>query len=74
MAEEIVEGGRLYFPPEDPNNPDERKVLHPETNSDQVIMKNGQRLSDALKGGLIFSEDKPGDACTWGHIKKIKTI
>ena len=33
---EVVEGGRLYFPPEDENHPDDRKVMHPET--DELLL------------------------------------
>ena len=51
---EVVEGGRLYFPPEDENHPDDRKVMHPETDAQQVIMGNGQKLEEVMKTGRMI--------------------
>ncbi len=72
---EVVEGGRLYFPPEDENKPDDRKVMHPETDAGQVLMANGNRLEDEMKTGkLIMSSEKPEQACLWGHIVGTRTV
>lgn len=72
---EVVEGGRLYFPPEDENNPDDRKVMHPETDAEQVLMKNGETLEQNLKTGkIIISADKPEQPCLWGQIVSTRTI
>lgn len=44
-----VVDGRIYFPPEEKSKPTERKVLHPETNSDNVLCDNGEKtLTDYL--------------------------
>lgn len=68
MAQELVEGGRIYFPPEDPNYPDERTVMHPETNSDQVLMPDGNNLSDAIGGAIVVSGESPNKNCIWGKV------
>ena len=72
---EVIEGGRLYFPPEDENKPDERKVMHPETDAEQVFMKNGRTLEEEVSSGkLIVSVEKPEQACLWGHIVGTRTV
>lgn len=71
---EVVEGGRLYFPPEDENKPDERKVMHPETDAGQVLMANGNNLEDEMKSGrLIVGVEKPSQPCMWAHIVSQRT-
>ena len=71
MAELEVQDGRLYYPSENENEPDNRKVCHPETNSEQVLMVNsGMELDDAVMGGLIVSSKQPAFPCLWGKITK----
>ena len=68
---EVVEGGRLYFPPENENKPDDRKVMHPETDAQQVIMGNGQTLENVMKSGrMIVSETQPTEPCIWAEPKE----
>lgn len=55
-----VENSRLYLPAADGSNPVNRKVQHPETNSDQVIMdSDGTKLTDFLGAQVLVSSDKP---------------
>ena len=35
---EVVVNGRYYMPPEDESRPTERNVMHPETNTSQIII------------------------------------
>lgn len=64
---ENIKGGRLYYPPEDPNNPDDRDVMHPETNEGQVIMHDGKTLEETMKNGrLVTGTKQPVDPCIWG--------
>ena len=66
---ETVEGGRLYYPPEDENKPDERKVMHPETDSGQVIMQSGRTLEEEIaRGRFIVSRENPNEPCLWASI------
>jgi hypothetical protein len=71
MAERI-RGGKMYYPPEDKNNPNDREILHPETDSKQVLMENGETLADAISNTLIVSETKPEQACIWGKITQVR--
>lgn len=72
---ETVKGGRLYFPPEDENKPDDRKVMHPETDSAQVVMGNGKTLEETMKSGrLIVSDEQPTDPCIWGKPGETFTV
>ena len=72
---EVVKGGRLYFPPEDPNKPDDRDVMHPETDAAQVVMGNGITLEETMKNGrLIVSDDQPTDSCIWGKPGETFTV
>lgn len=72
---EVVEGGRLYFPPEDENHPDDRKVMHPETDAQQVIMGNGQKLEEVMKTGrMIVSSEQPTEPCIWAETKESYTL
>lgn len=53
---EVIDG-RIYFPPEEKTRPNERKVLHPETNADSVLCDNGDKtLSDYLPGIPIVTK------------------
>ena len=71
MAELEVQDGRLYYPSENENEPDNRKVCHPETNSEQVLMVNsGMELDDAVMGGLIVPSKQPTFPWLWGKITK----
>lgn len=64
-----VENGRIYLPAENPDKPNERTAMHPETNADQVIMNaDGQTLNEFLGPQMIVSEDKPSRTCIWGQI------
>lgn len=71
IEEVPVRGGRLYCPPEDENNPDNREVLHPETDSTQVLMSNGRPLSETISGAIVMSQEKPEQACIWAKIERI---
>jgi hypothetical protein len=74
---EVVEGGRLYFPPEDKNKPDERKVMHPETDTDNVLLSDGTTLTQALGGGsnsIVVSDEKPETACLWAKVGSTITV
>lgn len=48
----IIKNGRLYLPPEDENNPSDRKVLHPETNIDNVVVPKSDGTTMMLKDYL----------------------
>lgn len=64
-----VENGRLYLPAENPDKPNERTAMHPETNSDQVLMdENGKTLKEFLGPQTVFSETKPDRPCLWAQI------
>lgn len=55
-----VENARLHLPAADPAKPNERTVLHPETNAEQVLMNaSGTALKDFLGPQIIISETKP---------------
>jgi hypothetical protein len=73
---EVVEGSRLYFPPEDPvNAPDDRKVMHPETDASQVLMADGSTLEESLGGGgIVVSDTKPETACIWAKVTEKVTV
>lgn len=64
-----VENGRIYLPAENPEKPNERTAMHPETNGDQVIMNaDGQTLNEFVGPQIIIAEDKPPRSCIWGQI------
>lgn len=65
-----VEDGRIYYPPDDPNRPNERKVCHPETNSDQVLFPDGRTLTEVGSSPIVISETKPVGSALWGKIRK----
>lgn len=55
-----VQNVRMYLPAEDPEKPNERATMHPETNSTQVLMSaDGTNLDDFLGPQMIVSSDKP---------------
>lgn len=55
-----VENGRMYLPAENSEKPNERKVMHPETNADQVMMNaSGESLSQFLGPQTVLSEVQP---------------
>lgn len=57
MATVEVEGTRLYFPAEDKTKPNDRKVLHPETNVKQVLCGNGEKtLEEYLENHTILTK------------------
>lgn len=62
-----VKDGRIYLPAEDPKKPHEREVVHPETNSGQVIMTDGsdRPLSEHLGPQVIIDSVKPDRPCLW---------
>ena len=61
-----VENGRLYLPAEDASKPSERTAIHPETNSDQVMMDdNGTTLKSYLGEQVVISSQDPKKACWW---------
>lgn len=58
----VVENSRLYMPPEDPSKPEERSILHPETNIDQVLTDaEGTTLREFLGEQVVISSDPPKD-------------
>lgn len=65
-----VQNSRIYLPAEDPEAPHERVVMHPETNSTQVLMgANGMRLNEFLGPQIIISSEKPArTGVLWGAI------
>lgn len=64
-----VENGRIYLPAENPDKPNERAAMHPETNADQVLMDaNGQTLNEFLGPQMFVSESNPNRECIWAQI------
>ena len=66
-----VYDGRLYFPPENPDKPYERDVMHPETNTNQVIVPGtNMYLGEYMGLPVILSEEKPNrpGAFIWAQI------
>lgn len=64
-----IENGRIYLPAENEEKPNERKVMHPETSSDQVLMgADGETLKEFLGPQTKISEQKPAKACLWAQI------
>lgn len=64
-----VENARLYMPAEDPTKPNERTVMHPETNADQVIMgADGQTLREHLGLQVTVSAEDPKKEGLWAQI------
>lgn len=72
MALEVIRGGRMYFPPEDENDPDNRDVMHPETDETQIYMKTGLTLAETVQGSVIISEENPMQKCIWAKIKRVE--
>lgn len=71
----IVEGARLYFPPDDPvNAPDDRNIMHPETDAEQVLMGNGKTLAESFTSGIVVSDTKPESACIWARVTDTVTV
>jgi hypothetical protein len=55
-----VESGRIYLPAEDPNKPNDRIVVHPETNVDQIIVdQKGTHLRDYIGKQTFISQTQP---------------
>lgn len=44
--------GRIYFPPDDKVKPDERAVLHPETNASSVLCEDGTKTLEEVLDDL----------------------
>lgn len=44
--------GRLFFPPDDKVKPDQRAVLHPETNDGSVLCEDGTKTLREVLGDL----------------------
>ena len=66
-----VYDGRLYYPAEDPSKPYERDVMHPETNTKQVIVPGtGMYLDEYMGLPVILSEQRPErpGAFIWAQI------
>ena len=64
-----VENGRSYLPAENPDKPNERTAMHPETNADQVIMNaDGETLNEFLGPQTILAETQPNRSCIWAQI------
>lgn len=75
-----VRDGRIYLPAEDEKKPHDRKVVHPETNSDQVIMtmddsetNKDRTLSEHLGPQIIIGANKPDRACLWLKVTGTET-
>lgn len=68
--EQVVENGRIYLPAENPENPNERVAVHPETNSEQVLMgdKDNLNLKEYLGLQPILSSEDPRRECLWLRI------
>ena len=61
-----VENGRLYLPAEDETKPSERTAIHPETNSEQVIMDDdGTNLKEFLGEQIVIGSQDPKKKCLW---------
>lgn len=57
-VEADVIGGRMYFPPKDKRNPNDREVFHPETNIKQVLCEDGkQTLEEYLADKPIITKN-----------------
>lgn len=66
-----VVDGRLYLPLEEGETIDQRKVFHPETNSENVLTHGGNStLEETLNEQIIISEEKPKKAVLWFNITK----
>lgn len=64
-----IENGRIYLPAEDPEKPNERKVMHPETSTDQVIADaDGTTLTEHLGPQVRIAEQKPTKSCVWAQV------
>lgn len=60
----IIENGRMWLPPEDASNPTDRKVFHPETSIDNVIVPKEDGTTMKLKEYLgkqviVSTDDNP---------------
>ncbi len=66
-----VENARLHLPAEDPAKPNERVVLHPETNIEQVLVDaEGKTLKDFLGPQMVISSEKPAETgILWAQVK-----
>lgn len=72
-----VENGRLYLPAENETKPNERTALHPETNSEQVLMDDdGTNLKEYLGAQVIVSPStkKPDRPCLWAKVVSTRDI
>lgn len=59
MLANVIDG-RMYLPPEDESKPNERTIMHPETNDNQVIVEGtGMYLKDFLGHQIRLSQQKP---------------
>ena len=69
-----VENARLHLPAEDPAKPNERIVLHPETNIEQVLVDaTGKNLKELLGPQTVISAEKPKEAgVLWAQIKSTR--
>lgn len=64
-----IENGRIYLPAENKDKPNERKVMHPETSADQVLMDaDGETLKEFLGPQTVIAEQQPTKACLWAQI------
>ena len=71
MALYSTKNGKIYLPAEDADKPNEREILHPETNSEQVLMDAaGTTLKDYIGPQTIMQENKPNFPCFWSKITK----
>lgn len=71
-----VQNTRLYLPAEDPEAPNERIAVHPETNSSQVLMSaDGMRLEKFLGPQIVISAEKPErNNMLWGKITATRIV
>lgn len=68
-----VINSRLYMPKKNPDDPnEERMVQHPETNSEQVYMKDNRTLEDFLGPQTVLSAEMPKFPCIWAQIRQTR--
>ena len=76
MQATIIDG-RMYLPPTDESKPNERDIMHPETNDGQILMTDtGIYLKDFLGMQIRLSQTEPKETrpVLWLKVTGSRTI